>query len=72
MQIYSTMASVLTVISFFVFVGIVFWAYSKGRQKAFDQAALEPFALPDEREATHETNDSRSGTAYPTQLGAQR
>ncbi len=51
MEIYSTMASVLTVVSFFVFIGIVVWAYSARRKDAFSEAAQEPFALPDETEA---------------------
>jgi cytochrome c oxidase cbb3-type subunit 4 len=48
MEIYSTLASVFTVISFFLFLGIVWWAYSSRRRKAFEEAANEPFALPDE------------------------
>jgi cytochrome c oxidase cbb3-type subunit 4 len=48
MQVYSTLASIFTVISFFIFVGIVCWAWSARRKPAFDAAAVEPFALPDE------------------------
>ena len=48
MEIYSTLASVLTVISFFLFIGIVLWAYSSRRKKAFDAAANAPFVLPDD------------------------
>lgn len=48
MQIYSILGSVFTVISFAVFVGILLWAFSGRRKQAFDQAALAPFALPDE------------------------
>ena len=48
MEIYSTLGSVFTVLSFFVFIGIVAWAYSARRKQAFDAAAQEPFALPDE------------------------
>ena len=48
MEVYSTLASGLTVVSFIVFIGIVFWAYSAHRKGAFDRAAHEPFALPDE------------------------
>jgi cbb3-type cytochrome oxidase subunit 3 len=48
MEAYSTLASIFTVISFFVFLGIVFWAYSARRKPAFDAASIEPFALPDE------------------------
>lgn len=48
MEIYSTLGSIFTVISFLVFIGIVAWAYSRRRKQAFDAAAHEPFALPDE------------------------
>ena len=48
MEIYSTLASVFTVISFVVFIGIVAWACSARRKRAFDAAANEPFALPDD------------------------
>jgi cytochrome c oxidase cbb3-type subunit 4 len=39
---------VFTVLSFVVFIGIVLWAWSGKRKRAFDAAALEPFALPDD------------------------
>lgn len=45
---YATFASVLTVVAFLTFVGIVFWAFSRGRQADFDAAARLPFILPDE------------------------
>ena len=48
MQIYSILASVTTVVSFLVFIGIVLWAFSARRKAAFDEAALAPFALDDE------------------------
>jgi cbb3-type cytochrome oxidase subunit 3 len=48
MQIYSLLASIFTVVSFAVFAAIVLWAYSERRKPAFDAAANEPFALPDE------------------------
>ena len=53
MEIYSILGSVFTLISFVVFIGIVVWAYSGARKKAFDVAAQEPFALPDETDAVH-------------------
>lgn len=53
MEIYSNLASIFTVVSFVVFIGIVAWAYSSRRRSAFDAAALEPFALPDEKDSTH-------------------
>jgi cytochrome c oxidase cbb3-type subunit 4 len=48
MELYSTLSSLFTVISFLVFLGIVAWAYGRRRQAAFAAAANEPFALPDE------------------------
>ncbi|HXX86344.1 MAG TPA: cbb3-type cytochrome c oxidase subunit 3 [Casimicrobiaceae bacterium] len=48
MEIYSMLASVLTVISFVLFIGIVLWAYSSHRKKAFEAAANAPFALDDD------------------------
>jgi cytochrome c oxidase cbb3-type subunit IV len=34
----------LTVLSFLVFVGIAVWAYSRHRQRDFDEAANLPFS----------------------------
>jgi cytochrome c oxidase cbb3-type subunit 4 len=48
MEIYSTLSSVVTVISFVMFIGIVHWAWSSRRRDEFDRAARAPFALPDE------------------------
>jgi cytochrome c oxidase cbb3-type subunit 4 len=48
MELYSTLASICTVLSFLVFVGIIAWAYSSRRKQPFEAAAQEPFALPDE------------------------
>ena len=48
MQLYSTLSSVFTVVSFVIFLGIVAWAWSGRRHEAFTRAANEPFALPDE------------------------
>ncbi len=42
--------SIMTLITFITFVGIVFWAYSRKRKTAFDEAANAPFALPDDAE----------------------
>ncbi len=57
MEIYSILGSITTVLSFFVFIGIVMWAWSKRRQPAFAEAANAPFALPDDGapEAGHGT-----------------
>ncbi len=45
---YTILGSISTVVMFVTFIGIVVWAYSRKRKAAFDAAALEPFALPDE------------------------
>jgi len=39
--------SMVTVISFITFIGIVWWAYSGRRKSAFDEAAWLPFADED-------------------------
>jgi len=48
MEIYSTLGSITTLVSFAVFLGIVRWAWSARRADAFRDAANSPFALPDE------------------------
>lgn len=48
MELYSTLASICTVFSFLLFIGIVAWAYSSRRKQPFEAAAQEPFALPDD------------------------
>lgn len=40
--------TVVTVASFTVFAGIVWWAYGKGRAARFDEAARLPFADDDD------------------------
>ena len=50
MNVYSLLSIATTVLSFVLFLGIVAWAYGKGRRKAFDEAANAPFALPDDTE----------------------
>jgi cytochrome c oxidase cbb3-type subunit 4 len=60
MEIYSILGSVFTVISFAVFVGILLWAFSSRRKQAFDQAALEPFALPDEVDGVSRGNSQEA------------
>ncbi|MEO8507745.1 MAG: CcoQ/FixQ family Cbb3-type cytochrome c oxidase assembly chaperone [Betaproteobacteria bacterium] len=42
------LSSVMTVVSFVTFIGIVVWAYSRKRKRSFDEAANAPFALPDD------------------------
>jgi len=41
-----------TVVLLILFVGIVFWAYSKRRKKSFDEAANLPFADENQHQAT--------------------
>ena len=48
MELYSTLGSVTTVVTFVVFIGIVRWAWSARRAPSFRDAANAPFALPDE------------------------
>ncbi len=39
----NTLRSVATVASFVTFIGIVWWAWSKSRSSAFEEAANLPF-----------------------------
>ncbi|HSU45077.1 MAG TPA: CcoQ/FixQ family Cbb3-type cytochrome c oxidase assembly chaperone [Casimicrobiaceae bacterium] len=48
MQLYSALASAITVLSFLIFIGIAAWAWSARRRDAFASAANAPFALPEE------------------------
>jgi cytochrome c oxidase cbb3-type subunit 4 len=41
-----------TVVLFVLFIGIIFWAYSKRRKTSFDEAANLPFADEKQHEAT--------------------
>ncbi len=63
MEVYSTLSSIFTVVSFFVFAGIVRWAWSARRKAGFERAAVEPFALPDE--ASLWNPESRAQTTRP-------
>jgi cytochrome c oxidase cbb3-type subunit 4 len=56
------LSSLMTVVSFATFIGIVFWAYSRKRKQAFDDAANAPFALPDDA-AKGQSNVQRGGRA---------
>ena len=60
MLTYSVLSSVMTVVSFATFIGIVIWAYSKKRRRAFDEAANAPVALPDD-DAIQVRNARRGG-----------
>ena len=41
-----------TVVLMVVFIGIIFWAYSKRRKKSFDEGANLPFADEETHQAT--------------------
>ena len=45
----NTLRSIVTVVAFAVFIGIVLWAYSDRSKAAFDQAARLPFDEDDDR-----------------------
>jgi cytochrome c oxidase cbb3-type subunit 4 len=48
MELYTTLSSIFTVLSFLLFLGIVAWAWSSRRRAEFAAAENAPFALPDE------------------------
>lgn len=48
------LSAIVTAISMATFLGIVWWACSRGRQRANRESAMLPFALPDEFEPTEQ------------------
>lgn len=44
----TTVHSIVTVVSFLTFLGIVFWAYGSARKGRFDAAARLPFEEDDD------------------------
>ena len=40
---------IMTIVAMVTFLGIVWWAFSRGRADANHEASLLPFAVPDER-----------------------
>jgi len=48
----------VTVAGMLTFFGIIAWAWSKGRRQANRDAALLPFALPDEAEVATKAGGS--------------
>ena len=48
-----------TVLAMFTFFAIVWWAFSSGRRQANHEAAMLPFALPDESRP-HPTGGTQS------------
>jgi cytochrome c oxidase cbb3-type subunit 4 len=57
---------VITVVSFVIFLGIVAWAYSGRRSRAYEEAANLPFDddedLPSERNSTDATHTKRKAS----------
>ncbi len=51
--------AISTVLAMATFFGIILWAFSKGRRQANHEAAMLPFALPDEG-VTSDTEVTRS------------
>jgi cytochrome c oxidase cbb3-type subunit 4 len=49
--------AIATVLAMLTFFGIIWWAFSKGRKQANEEAANLPFVLPDEG-AKHEKKES--------------
>ncbi|GAB3446880.1 cbb3-type cytochrome c oxidase subunit 3 [Massilia solisilvae] len=47
MGIFDTASSVMTVISFITFIGIIWWAFTPANRGNFEQAASLPFAEDD-------------------------
>jgi cytochrome c oxidase cbb3-type subunit 4 len=53
--------SIITVVSFLVFIGIVCWAWSARRKKDFDEAARLP--LDDDRPQPTDKSETHKGTS---------
>lgn len=51
--------SIVTVVSFLTFLGIIWFAYAKGNKKRFDEAANLPFAEHDDEDAASRTSHPR-------------
>jgi len=59
---------IVTLIAMVTFVGIVWWAWSRGRERANKDASMLPFALPDEDEQGGEQDstpkDKKQGDSH--------
>lgn len=51
--------AVATLLALLTFLGIIWWAFSRGRAQANNEAAMLPFALPDEGENNPRDGGSR-------------
>jgi cytochrome c oxidase cbb3-type subunit 4 len=49
---------IVTFLAMSTFIGIVWWAFSRGRADANHEASMLPFALPDERLTENNTGGS--------------
>jgi cytochrome c oxidase cbb3-type subunit 4 len=62
-EMMSDARTVVTVVCLLTFLGIVFWAFSTGRNASFREAALLPFAddALEEQAATGTAMENRNG-----------
>lgn len=51
--------AIATLLALLTFLGIIWWAFSRGRAQANNEAAMLPFALPDEGENNPRDGGSR-------------
>ena len=51
--------SIVTVVSFLTFLGIIWFAYTKGNKQRFDEAANLPFAEHDDEDAATRASHPR-------------
>jgi len=55
-------AGIMTIIALLTFIGIVWWAFSRGRSKANRDSAMLPFAQPDEADLAGKNGADDIGT----------
>ncbi len=49
---------IMTVVAMLTFLGIIWWAFSRGRSDANREASLLPFAVPDEHSMNNKEGSS--------------
>ncbi|HUU71664.1 MAG TPA: cbb3-type cytochrome c oxidase subunit 3 [Burkholderiales bacterium] len=59
MDLVNELRTAVTVLAFIAFIGIVLWAYSSRRKKAFDEAAQLPFT--EDEDLPRKTRIERNG-----------
>lgn len=57
--------SVVTVVLFFAFIGIVLWAWSRPRKRMFDEAAHLPFADDEINQRSVQAADTKADKENP-------